>query len=89
MEYTFFKDTLGTIWYRDCFQVEAETYELACEQVKKISQNDDIDDMDGIDFEWSEPLYETWNETPLKDNDGFSTVEFQDEEGRLIYRNGI
>jgi len=86
MKYTFFKDTLGTIWYRDCFQVEAETYELACEQIKETAQNDDLDN---IDIDWCEPLYETWNETYLKDNDGFSTIEFQDEDGRLIYRNGI
>ena len=29
MKYEFFKDELGTIWYRDCFSVEAETYEEA------------------------------------------------------------
>lgn len=83
MKYTFFKDELGTIWYRDCFQVEAETYEEACEKAQSIISNEE-----DLEIEWCEPIYETWNEISLEDNDGFTTLELQDEDGKIIYRNG-
>lgn len=83
MKYTFFKDELGTIWYRDCFQVEAETYEEACEKAQSMVENDE-----DLEIDWGEPIHETWCEIPCSENDGFTTLELQDEDGKIIYRNG-
>jgi len=69
MKYEFFKDELGTIWYRDCFIVEADTYEEAKQKAIEMIKNDEIDDVD-----YSEPIWETWNPIRLDANDGFSTV---------------
>ena len=84
MKFKFFKDTLGTIWYRDCFSVEADSYEEAKEKVIQAIENDD--DLETV---WCEPIWETWNETTIDDNDGFSTLEIQEPEtGKIIYENG-
>lgn len=84
MKFEFFKDTLGTIWYRDCVEIEADSYEEAKEKVIKAIENDDE-----LDIVYSEPIWETWNETTIDDNDTFATLEIQNPEtGKIIYRNG-
>ena len=84
MKYTFFKDELSTIWYRDCFTVEADTYKEAVQKAIEMIKNDEIDDID-----YSEPIWETWNPTRLDDNDGFSTIELQDTEtNKIVWENG-
>lgn len=84
MKYEFFKDELGTIWYRDCFVVEAETYEEACEKAKEMIQNDEI-----YDVEYCEPVYETWSPINVNKNDNFSTLELLDaENNKIIWKNG-
>lgn len=84
MKYEFFKDTLGTIWYRDCVEIEADSYEEAKEKVIKAVENDDE-----LDVVYSEPIWDTWNELSPKDNDGQPTLEIQDSESdKIIYRNG-
>lgn len=84
MKYEFFKDELGTIWYRDCFTIEADTYEEAKQKAIEMIKNDEIDDID-----YSEPIWETWNPTRSDDNNGFSTVELQDTEtNKIIWENG-
>lgn len=84
MKYEFFKDTLGTIWYRDCVEIEADSYEEAKEKVIKAVENDDE-----LDVVYSEPIWGTWNELSPKDNDGQPTLEIQDSESdKIIYRNG-
>lgn len=37
--YNFNKDTKSTIWYRECFSVEADTIEQAKEKAIKIAEN--------------------------------------------------
>ena len=84
MKFEFFKDTLGTIWYRDCVEVEADSYEEAKEKVIKAVENDDE-----LDVVYSEPIWNTWDETTIDDNDEFSTLEIQEPEtGKIIYKNG-
>ena len=84
MKYEFFKDELGTIWYRDCIEIEADSYEEAKQKVIDAVEN--YDDIEVFD---SEPLWETWNETSIKDNDGYATLEIQDPEtSKTIYKNG-
>jgi hypothetical protein len=84
MKYEFFKDTLGTIWYRNCVEIEADSYEEA--KQKLIDAVENYDDIEVFD---SEPLWETWNETSIKDNDGYATLEIQDPEtAEIIYKNG-
>ena len=90
MKYTFFKDELGTIWYRDCIIVEADSYEEAKENIIKIINGDDIDDEIEHEYDYSEPLYDTWVETSLSDNLGYTTIEIEDAESNtIIYRNGV
>ena len=84
MKFEFFKDTLGTIWYRDCVEIEADSYEEAKRKIIEAIKNDD--DLETL---WCEPIWETWNETTVDDNDGFATLEIQDPETRkIIYTNG-
>jgi hypothetical protein len=82
-EYTFFKDSLGTIWYRDCFMVKADSYEEAEKKAIEMAKNDEINNVD-----YSEPIWETWNDTSIKDNDGQTTVELLNDDTQTIWRNG-
>lgn len=83
MKYTFFKDELGTIWYRDCFSIEAESYEEAEQKAIEMIKNDEVENID-----YCEPLYETWNPMFLHDNNNFSTLELSNESSKLIWENG-
>ena len=84
MKYTFFKDELGTIWYRDCFSIEAETYKEACEKAQNMIENDEIDDI-----EWCEPIYETWSPIVANQNDDFATLELADgDTNKVLWKNG-
>ena len=84
MKYEFFKDTLGTIWFRDCVEIEADSYEEAKEKIIQTIENDEE-----LNLIYSEPIWETWNETMVDDNDGFATLEIQDlETGKIIHKNG-
>jgi hypothetical protein len=84
-EYTFFKDSLGTIWYRDCFTVKADSYEEAEKKAIEMAKNDEINNVD-----YSEPVWETWTDILPKDNDGRSTVEVlsSDDVTQTIWKNG-
>ncbi len=84
MKYTFFKDEFGTIWYRDCIEIEADSYDEAKQKVI-----DAVENYDDLDIVYSEPIYDTWNETSIEDNDGYATLEIQDPETtKIIYKNG-
>ena len=84
MKFEFFKDTLGTIWYRDCVEIEADSYEEAVQIITDAAENHD--DLETL---WCEPIWETWNETTIDNNDGFATLEIQNPETRkIIYTNG-
>lgn len=84
MKFEFFKDTLGTIWYRDCVEVEANSYEEAKQKMIDAIKNDE-----DLEVLWVEPIWGTWNETTIDDNDEFSTLEIQEPEtGKIIYKNG-
>ena len=41
MKFEFFKDTLGKIWYRDCVEVEADSYEEAKQKMIDAVKYDD------------------------------------------------
>jgi len=84
MKFEFFKDELGTIWYRDCFTVEADSYEEAVQIATEMIEEDEINDID-----YSEPIWETWSPLSLKDNKGFNTLELQyAETGKKVWENG-
>jgi hypothetical protein len=84
MKYQFFKDTLGTIWYRDCVEIEADSYEEAKQKIINAVEN-----CDDLEIVYCEPIWETWDEITVNNNDGFATLEIQDlETGKTIYRNG-
>jgi hypothetical protein len=84
MKFEFFKDTLGTIWYRDCVEVEADSYEEAKQKVI-----DAVENYDDLEVIYSEPIWETWNETSIKENDECATLEIQNPEtAEIIYKNG-
>ena len=84
MKFEFFKDTLGTIWYRDCVEIEADSYEEAERKIIEAIKNHDY-----LETLWCEPIWETWDETTIDNNDGFATLEIQDPETRkIIYTNG-
>ena len=45
MKFEFFKDTLGTIWYRDCVEVEANSYEEAKQKmIDAVKYDDELED---------------------------------------------
>lgn len=85
MKYQFFKDTLCKLWYRDCIEIEADSYEEA-----KIKTIELVKNYEDLDYSiWTEPLFETYQEISLDDNDYFSTLELQDSEtNNIIYENG-
>ena len=84
MKFEFFKDTLGTIWYRDCVEIEADSYEEAVQIITDAAENHD--DLETL---WCGPIWKTWDETTIDNNDGFATLEIQDPETRkIIYTNG-
>lgn len=85
MKYTFFRDELGTIWYRDCIEIEAESYEEAVRKTIDLEKSGDW-------YEhsiYTEPIYETWNPSTLGEEGGCATVEIEDPETQnIVWKNG-
>ena len=49
MKFEFFKDTLGTIWYRDCVEVEANSYEEAKQKmIDAVKYDDELEEVETI-----------------------------------------
>ena len=84
MKFEFFKDTLGTIWYRDCVKIEANSYEEAKQKmIDAVKYDDDLEVL------WCEPILETWNEISIKENHECATLEIQNPKtAEIIYKNG-
>ena len=85
MKYEFFRDELGTIWYRDCIEIEADSYEEAVRKVIDLEKSEDW-------YEhsiYTEPIYETWDPSALEEGDGYATIEIEDPETqKIVWKNG-
>lgn len=80
--YKFYQDEQGTVWFRDCFLVEAETYEEACEKAIDMVKNGEV-----YEVEYSEPIWETFVPS---ESLNFPTLELLDAETeQIIWNNKI
>ena len=71
--FSFYQDVKVTVWARQKFEVDAESYEDALTKVEPYkredaSVNNDLD----VDVEW---LWDTWEPIEPKDNGGAATIE--------------
>lgn len=87
MKFNFSKEQKATIWYTDAFTVEAETQEEAERIFIEACKNGDEMYHDSITFDYSEPIFETYESMSLKDNNMNSTIELYDEGYNLIWEN--
>ena len=83
-EFYLSRNVLVKEWDRETYTVKADSYEEAKQKMIDAVKYDD--ELESI---WCEPIWETWNETTIDDNDEFSTLEIQEPEtGKIIYKNG-
>ena len=85
MEYNFKLDVKCTIWERSNICIEADSFEEAT----KIVQEKIIDNSYMMDAEYNEILYDTLDSMTVEQNGGYSTIEIMDEEGTIIFENGL
>ena len=88
MQYRFYKNEKATIWYQDVYLVEAETEEQAQKLFIEACKDGDESYYEEIEFDYSEPLFDTCSLISIEDNEGNSTIEVINEEGNLIWQNG-
>ena len=85
MKYQFNRDELGTIWYRDCIEVEAENYEDAKKKILELEESGEWTEH----TIYTESMFDTWNPTFVKNNNGFATIEIEDPDtNKIIWKNG-
>lgn len=82
--YNFNKDSKRTIWYRESFEVEADTIEQAKEMAIKMAKSENF----GPFYE-CEVLYDTSEDMWPNDNDGMATQELylNDTHEELVWDN--
>lgn len=74
--FDFFQDVKVTIWARQKFSIEAESYEEALQKVERFKTEDAASDVNNdIDLDW---LYDTWEPLDPKDNGNQATIELYD-----------
>lgn len=75
--YKFFQDVKCTIWARQSFSIEAESYEEALKMAEKFKHEDvGLDSDINADVEW---LYDTCEDLEPSDNCGECTIELYDD----------
>lgn len=78
--YRFYQDQKSTVWDRNFFSVEAQSYEAAVERVLSIKDKTIQDsEGDGINFIECQTLYETQQQLTPQENGGCPTLEMFDE----------
>jgi hypothetical protein len=80
--YNFYVDQKVTTWMRTEFRVKAESGEESIQTATLLHQEGEIDSLP-----W-EKVYDTDEPMSLEDNDGFSTIEMYNPEGKIVYQNG-
>lgn len=84
-QFKFYQDLKVTVWKRQNFIIEAESYEEALKKVEKYKELD----ADSEEYCYScETLFETEEMMMPNENNGFSTIELYNNEGNLIGCNG-
>lgn len=91
--YVIDRDILSKIWYRESYNVTANSFEEAyqkminqaeiCKHDPTVSMEDDED----IKFNESLPIDESYEELSPKDNDGEATIEILDKDRETIWNN--
>ena len=77
-----------TTWERIRIKDESLKDEIvAALKSGEITSADDVFELDNDAYK--EDLYYVEEQMTVEDNDGFSTIEAYDEEGDLLYQNGI
>lgn len=84
-EFEFYQDIKVTVWERQRFTVEAESYEQALEIVKEYQDKDVSIDYPIGD---SETLFETEEFLTPEENGGYSTIELYNDGREFIGGNG-
>ena len=80
--YNFHVDQKVTTWMRTEFRVKAESEDEAIQTATLLHQEGEIDSLP-----W-EKVYDTDEPMSLEENDGFSTIEMYNPEGKIVYQNG-
>lgn len=83
-EFEFYQDIKVTVWERQRFSVEAESYEQALEIAKEYQHKDVSCDYPIGD---SEMLFETEEFLTPEENGGFSTIELYNDNHEFIGGN--
>ena len=83
--FEFFQDHKKTIWYRQRFALQAETYEEAKSQALRIAQNEEYVENDDWDI-----LYDTMDSISPEDNGFYATRELysDDDDFKPLWNNG-
>lgn len=82
--YKFYQDVKVTVWQRQKFEIEAESYEEALKEVEKF-KTEDVGAWIA-DYE-NETLFDTEESLSPEDNGGFHTIELYDENEELLGTN--
>lgn len=83
--FDFYQDVKVTIWARQKFSIEAESYEEALKQVEKYKTEDASANANGgpdCDIEW---LYDTWEPLTPEENGGEPTIELYDNNCDILF----
>lgn len=84
-QFKFYQDLKVSVWRRQYFIIEAESYEEALKKVEKYKEFD----ADSEEYCHScETLFETEELLMPYENAGYRTIELYDNDGNLIGCNG-
>lgn len=84
-KFNFYADQKCTIWWRDRFEIEADSEEKAREIMIEIAKRDTLSD-EAKEFE-GEIMADTIIELSPEENDGLPTIELFTENGDGFYDN--
>lgn len=84
-QFLFYQDFKVTVWRRQNFAIEAETYE---EALKKVEKYKEIDAASSEYCYSCETMFETEELMLPNENGGYRTIELFDNDGNSIGCNG-
>lgn len=84
-QFEFYQDCKVTVWTRQNFTIEAESYEEALKIAEKYKTEDAKSD---IDCDSYETLFDTEEPILPEENNGYRTIELYDKHGCFLGGNG-
>ena len=87
------RDVKSMMWSRETYKVEAHSYEEAIskftEQCRRVDEKgENMEDDKDISFVDNDPMYESAEDMTPEQNNGYSTVEVEDDNCNILYSNG-